>query len=92
VSDDQATDQGTESHVSGDAAGLAPGTLRQALEAHAGAGWPTPEVPDWLAGGYVTKERLFAVLLVIADYVDRATGHPDAVPEVTAATPDERTS
>jgi hypothetical protein len=92
VSGPQATDQGTESHVSGDGTPPAPGTLRQALEAHAGAGWPTPEVPDWLAGGYVTKERLFAVLLVIADYVDQATGHPDARIPVTAATQDDSAS
>lgn len=69
--DGQTHDQGTDS---------VPSSARATLAAHAAAGWPTPDVPDWLTGGYATKERLYAALLVLADYVDRATGHPDAVP------------
>jgi hypothetical protein len=68
-----------------------PASARDTLLAHTDAGWPTPGVPDWLSGGYVTKERLVAALLVLADYLDRATGHPDAVPlepEPNTAGPD----
>ena len=71
---EQSHDQGTES---------VPASARATLQAHAAAGWPTPDVPDWLTGGYVTKERLLTALLVLCDYVDRATGHPDAAPEPT---------
>lgn len=55
-----------------------PRTARATLERHFADGWPTPDTSPWLTGGYVTKERLMAVMLLVADYVDRATGHPDA--------------
>jgi hypothetical protein len=62
-----------------------PPSARRTLEAHFEAGWPTPGVPDWLSGGYVTKERLMTTLLIVADYLDRATGHPDAALETQDA-------
>ncbi len=67
------SDQDAGSH------GVAPPlTCRATLQEHFDAGWPTEGVSPWTAGGYVHKERLVAALLVLADYIDRATNHPDA--------------
>jgi len=83
-SPDQPTDQRTDSHVSGspdDApAEPVPPSCRATIEAFFEAGWPTPGVPLFLAGGYVTKERQMSLAFEFADYIDRATGHPDARP------------
>jgi hypothetical protein len=76
---DQTRDQDPEERVR---------SARATLEAFFAAGWPTPGVPLFLAGGYVTKERCVEALLVICDYVDRATGHPDARPQADAGPED----
>ena len=43
---------------------------RDALEAFMERGWPTPDVPDWVGGGYVTKERLMEALRLLAFEID----------------------
>lgn len=45
-------------------------STRDALEAFMERGWPTPDVPDWVGGGYVTKERLMEALRLLAFEID----------------------
>lgn len=51
-----------------------PETARAALDAWLAAGWPTPDAPDWLSGGYATKERVTAALRLLADRIDALRG------------------